>query len=105
VWAVAAMLDVSPAALEEACERLANRQQFIRSVGIYKAADGSLRLITNSDIPSTGKLFIVASPVLAAMKCFRIWWPDRMRRPVSSAGCDMLPMRNALEVRMKGNRP
>jgi hypothetical protein len=23
-------------------------------------------------------------------------WPDRMRRPVSSAGCDMLPMRNAL---------
>ena len=42
VWAVAAMLDVSPAALEEACERLANRQQFIRSVGIHKAADGSL---------------------------------------------------------------
>jgi DNA-binding winged helix-turn-helix (wHTH) protein/tetratricopeptide (TPR) repeat protein len=42
VWAVAAMLDVSAAAVEEACDTLANRQQFIRSAGIQKAADGSL---------------------------------------------------------------
>lgn len=42
VWAAAGMLDVSPAAIEEACDRLANHQQFIRSVGIQKAADGAL---------------------------------------------------------------
>ena len=41
VWAVAAMLDASPASIEEACDRLASRQQFIRSVGIHKAANGA----------------------------------------------------------------
>ena len=40
VWAAAAMLDASPASIEEACDRLANREQFIRSAGIYKAASG-----------------------------------------------------------------
>jgi tetratricopeptide (TPR) repeat protein len=40
VWA-AAMLDASPASIEEACDTLAHRQQFIRSVGIHKAANGA----------------------------------------------------------------
>ena len=35
VWAATAMLDTSPAAIEETCDRLANRQQFIRSVGVH----------------------------------------------------------------------
>jgi tetratricopeptide (TPR) repeat protein len=42
VWAVAAMLGGDVASLEEVCEKLANRQQFIRSAGIHAAADGSL---------------------------------------------------------------
>src|SRR6478672_11006549 len=32
VWAVAAMMDASPVLVEETCDRLAKRQQFIRSV-------------------------------------------------------------------------
>ncbi len=40
VWAAAAMLDASPAAIEEACDRLANRQQFIRSLGAHDAPNG-----------------------------------------------------------------
>jgi DNA-binding winged helix-turn-helix (wHTH) protein/tetratricopeptide (TPR) repeat protein len=41
VCAVMAMLDVSRASVENACDRLANREQFIRSVGIHSAADGA----------------------------------------------------------------
>ena len=41
VCAAAAMLDASPASIEEACDRLANRQQFIRSLGIQNAANGA----------------------------------------------------------------
>ena len=41
VWAVAAMLDDAAASIEEACDKLAGRQQFIRSAGIHAAADGS----------------------------------------------------------------
>ena len=36
IWAVTAMLDISPASIEETCDWLANRQQFIRSVGVQK---------------------------------------------------------------------
>jgi DNA-binding winged helix-turn-helix (wHTH) protein/tetratricopeptide (TPR) repeat protein len=42
VWAAAAMLDSSPASIEEKCEKLANRQQFIQPAGIHKAASGAL---------------------------------------------------------------
>jgi tetratricopeptide (TPR) repeat protein len=41
VWAVAAMLEASPASIEEACDRLANRQLFIRSSGVHAAPNGS----------------------------------------------------------------
>src|SRR5579871_168446 len=41
VWAAAAMLDLSPAAVEECCDRLANRHQFIRPVGIHNAPNSS----------------------------------------------------------------
>jgi len=41
VWAASVMLDDSPASIEEQCENLANRQQFIRSVGIHDAPNGS----------------------------------------------------------------
>jgi DNA-binding winged helix-turn-helix (wHTH) protein/tetratricopeptide (TPR) repeat protein len=41
VWAAAATLDASPASIEEACDRLASRQQFIRSVGIHDAPNGT----------------------------------------------------------------
>ena len=41
VWAAAATLDASPAAIEEACDRLSSRQQFIRFVGIHKAPNGA----------------------------------------------------------------
>jgi DNA-binding winged helix-turn-helix (wHTH) protein/tetratricopeptide (TPR) repeat protein len=41
VWAAAAMLSASPASIEEACDRLASRQQFIRSVGIHDAPNGT----------------------------------------------------------------
>jgi DNA-binding winged helix-turn-helix (wHTH) protein/tetratricopeptide (TPR) repeat protein len=41
VCAVMAMLDVSRASVENACDRLANREQFIRPVGIHSAPDGA----------------------------------------------------------------
>jgi tetratricopeptide (TPR) repeat protein len=41
VWAAAAMLDTSPISIEETCGRLAQRQQFIRFVGIHEAANGT----------------------------------------------------------------
>jgi DNA-binding winged helix-turn-helix (wHTH) protein/tetratricopeptide (TPR) repeat protein len=41
VWAVAAMLETSPATIEDACDRLASRQQFIRSAGIHGGPDGT----------------------------------------------------------------
>uniref|UniRef100_Q022K7 Transcriptional regulator, putative ATPase, winged helix family n=1 Tax=Solibacter usitatus (strain Ellin6076) TaxID=234267 RepID=Q022K7_SOLUE len=41
VWAVAAMLGEAAASIEEVCDRLAARQQFIRCEGIHAAADGS----------------------------------------------------------------
>jgi DNA-binding winged helix-turn-helix (wHTH) protein/tetratricopeptide (TPR) repeat protein len=45
VWAVAAMLDASPssiaASIEEQCDKLANRQRFIRSIGIHDAPNGA----------------------------------------------------------------
>jgi predicted ATPase len=41
VWAAAAMLEASPASIEEACDRLANRQQFIRSTRTHNAPNGS----------------------------------------------------------------
>ncbi|MBZ5673348.1 MAG: AAA family ATPase [Acidobacteriia bacterium] len=41
IWAASVMLGESPASIEERCERLANRQQFIRSVGIQDAPNGS----------------------------------------------------------------
>ena len=41
VCAAAAMLDASRASVEEACDRLANRQAFIRSLGIRNAPDGA----------------------------------------------------------------
>lgn len=40
VWAAAAMADRSPASIEETCDRLVNRQQFIRSLGAYDAPNG-----------------------------------------------------------------
>jgi len=41
VWAVAAMLRNSPAPIEEACARLANRRHFIRAVGVHDAPNGT----------------------------------------------------------------
>jgi DNA-binding winged helix-turn-helix (wHTH) protein/tetratricopeptide (TPR) repeat protein len=41
VWAVAAMLGEAAASIEEVCDRLAGRQQFIRCAGTHAAADGS----------------------------------------------------------------
>ena len=41
VWAVAAMLDSGPAPIEEVCDQLAGRGQFIRAAGTHAAADGS----------------------------------------------------------------
>jgi DNA-binding winged helix-turn-helix (wHTH) protein/tetratricopeptide (TPR) repeat protein len=41
VWAAAAMLDSSPVSIEETCDRLANRQHFIRSVGMNEAPNGA----------------------------------------------------------------
>jgi predicted ATPase len=40
VWAVAAMLETSPDTVEEECDKLASRQQFIRSVGIHDGPNG-----------------------------------------------------------------
>src|SRR5258705_93859 len=41
VWAAAAMLETLPTSIEETCDRLARRQQFIRFVGIQNAANGA----------------------------------------------------------------
>jgi hypothetical protein len=41
VWAIAAMLGEVASSIEEVCEKLAGRRQFIRSEGIHAAADGS----------------------------------------------------------------
>jgi predicted ATPase len=41
IWAAAVMLEEPPTSIEKICEKLAQRQQFIRSVGIYQAADGN----------------------------------------------------------------
>jgi len=41
VWAAAAMLETLPTSIEETCDRLAQRQQFIRFVGIQNAANGA----------------------------------------------------------------
>jgi tetratricopeptide (TPR) repeat protein len=41
VWAVTAMLDGVATAIEEVCDKLAGREQFIRSAGVHAAADGS----------------------------------------------------------------
>src|SRR5215831_7526672 len=40
VWAAAAMLDGSPASIDETCDRLSNRQQFVRSLGTHEAPNG-----------------------------------------------------------------
>ncbi|MEO8594870.1 MAG: AAA family ATPase [Candidatus Solibacter sp.] len=42
VGAVAAMMGGGSAPIEDACEKLARRQQFIRTAGIHAAADGGL---------------------------------------------------------------
>ncbi|MBI4905079.1 MAG: AAA family ATPase [Acidobacteria bacterium] len=41
VWSIAGMLDAPSASIEEACDRLASRQEFIRSVGMHSAANGA----------------------------------------------------------------
>ncbi len=42
VWTTAAMLGNTPVAVEDACDRLANRRQFIRNIGIQRAPNGAL---------------------------------------------------------------
>ena len=41
VWAAAAMLEASPSSIEEQCDKLANRQRFIRLMGIHDAPNGA----------------------------------------------------------------
>ena len=41
IWAEAAILDATATSIEQACDRLASRQQFIRSVGIHDAPNGT----------------------------------------------------------------
>jgi DNA-binding winged helix-turn-helix (wHTH) protein/tetratricopeptide (TPR) repeat protein len=41
VWATAVMLETSPISIEETCDKLAQREQFIRFVGIHEAANGA----------------------------------------------------------------
>jgi DNA-binding winged helix-turn-helix (wHTH) protein/tetratricopeptide (TPR) repeat protein len=41
VWAATVMLESSPAWIEETCDGLAHRQQFLRSVGIHPTANGT----------------------------------------------------------------
>ena len=41
-WAIAAMTDTGEAAIEQVCEDLAARQQFIRHAGIQELPDGSV---------------------------------------------------------------
>ena len=40
VWAVAAMLGMDPLAIEEECDTLAGRRQFLRASGVHRAPDG-----------------------------------------------------------------
>jgi predicted ATPase len=40
VWAAAVMLETVPSWVDDTCEKLAQREQFIRFVGIHKAANG-----------------------------------------------------------------
>jgi len=40
-WVVSAMLDAPPATVEETCDRLAGRHQFILSAGMHAAPDGT----------------------------------------------------------------
>jgi DNA-binding winged helix-turn-helix (wHTH) protein/tetratricopeptide (TPR) repeat protein len=41
VWAVAVMLETAPTSIEEICDKLARREQFIRFVGVHEAANGA----------------------------------------------------------------
>ncbi len=41
VWAVAVMLETAPTSIEEICDQLAQREQFIRFVGVHEAANGA----------------------------------------------------------------
>lgn len=41
VWAAAVMLETAPTLIEETCDRLAQREQFIRFVGVHEAANGA----------------------------------------------------------------
>ena len=41
VWAAAAILDAAPASIEEECDKLATRHQFIRWVGIHNAPNAA----------------------------------------------------------------
>lgn len=41
IWAAAAMLGASASSIEEQCDKLANRQRFIRLIGIHDAPDGA----------------------------------------------------------------
>ena len=41
VWAASVILDTLPGAIDETCDKLAQRQQFIRFAGIHKAANGA----------------------------------------------------------------
>jgi DNA-binding winged helix-turn-helix (wHTH) protein/tetratricopeptide (TPR) repeat protein len=41
VWAAAVMLETPQTPIEEICEKLSHRQQFIRFAGIYEAANGT----------------------------------------------------------------
>ena len=41
VWAASVVLEASPTSIEETCDKLAQRQQFIRFAGIHKAANGA----------------------------------------------------------------
>jgi DNA-binding winged helix-turn-helix (wHTH) protein/tetratricopeptide (TPR) repeat protein len=40
IWAIAELLEAAPASIEETCDRLAKRQQFIRSAGMHDAPNG-----------------------------------------------------------------
>ena len=41
IWAVAVMLETAPTSIEEICHKLAQREQFIRFVGVHVAANGA----------------------------------------------------------------
>jgi DNA-binding winged helix-turn-helix (wHTH) protein/tetratricopeptide (TPR) repeat protein len=40
VWSISATLEIEPGSIENACEALAERQQFIRAAGIHELANG-----------------------------------------------------------------